>query len=84
MSSDLNIGIVQKLLNTVKLIYHYSSNAGVSRSTSIAMAYVIHKEKIPLDTALERLRQTRPSVKPNEAFMEQLRQLEQNLGILCV
>ena len=57
------------------------SNAGVSRSTSIAMAYTMHKERLPLDKALERLRQTRPSVQPNEAFMKQLRQLEQKLGL---
>ena len=58
-----------------------SSNAGVSRSASIAMAYVMHKEKIPLNTALERLQQTRPTVQPNATFMIQLKQLEQTLGI---
>ena len=65
-------------ITSVKLI---SGNAGISRSTSIAMVYVMHKERIPLETALERLQQTRTSVKPNETFMEQLRQLEQNLVI---
>jgi hypothetical protein len=46
------------------------------------MAYVMHKERLPLDRALERLRQARPSIQPNEAFMKQLmRQLEEKLGL---
>ena len=57
------------------------SNAGISRSTSVAVAYVMHKERIPLDKVLEKLRQTRPVVKPNETFMEQLRKLEKRLDL---
>lgn len=62
------------------MIYPHS-NAGVSRSASIALAYVMHKEKVPLETALERLRSTRPAVRPNDEFMKQLKELEVSLGI---
>lgn len=57
-------------------------NAGVSRSVSIVLAYMMHKERIPLDAALNRLRQTRPSVQPNQSFLQQLQQMEAMLNIL--
>jgi len=41
---------------------HPHSNAGISRSSSIALAYVMRKEKTPLAQALEGLRETRPAV----------------------
>ena len=59
----------------------FYSNAGRSRSSSIALAYVLHKEKISLDTALKKLRKTRPSVEPSGNFMKQLRELEKSLGL---
>lgn len=55
------------------------SNAGCSRSVSIALAYVLHKRKVPLHEALDELRQTRPTAQPNQNFMEQLRKLEKVL-----
>ena len=57
------------------------SNAGRSRSSSVALAYVMHNEKLPLAGALERLKRTRPAVEPNEEFMRQLKQLQTSLGI---
>jgi len=57
------------------------SNAGRSRSSSVALAYVMHKERLPLDRALAKLRETRPEVQPNEGFMAQLRSLEKTLGL---
>ena len=44
---------------------------------TIALAYVIQKEKIGLEEALRRLKETRPSVRPNDGFMKQLKQWEQ-------
>ena len=52
------------------------SNAGCSRSVTIALAYVIQEEKISLKEALTRLRQTRPPARPNDGFMRQLEQWE--------
>ena len=53
------------------------SNAGCSRSATMALAYVIQDEKISLKEALTRLRETRPSARPNDGFMKQLEQWEQ-------
>ena len=60
------------------LQYFLFSNAGCSRSVTIALAYVIEKEKISLEEALRRLKETRPSAKPNDGFMKQLKQWEQS------
>ena len=61
----------------VCVIYHFLfSNAGCSRSVTIALAYIIEKEKISLDEALRRLKETRPSARPNDGFMKQLKQWE--------
>ena len=68
-------------------IYHvfilqtYHSNAGCSRSVSIALCYVLYNDDVDLNTALERLRKTRPSARPNNGFMIQLRELEQSLKV---
>ena len=53
------------------------SNAGCSRSVTIALAYVIQNERISLKEALTRLRQTRPASRPNDGFMKQLEHWEQ-------
>ena len=57
------------------------SLAGRSRSVSIAIAYVMHKEGISLDIALARVKETRPQADPNHSFMTQLRELESELGL---
>ena len=62
-------------------LQHAHSNAGVSRSVSIALAYVMHKERVPLDIALRRLRDTRPVAQPNQSFLQQLKEMEAKLGI---
>lgn len=52
-------------------------NAGVSRSCSVVLAYRLTKEpSLTLDEALEQLKQTRQSAKPNAGFMAQLRKLD--------
>ena len=53
------------------------SNAGCSRSVTVALAYVIQNERISLKEALMRLRQTRPAARPNDGFMKQLKHWEQ-------
>ena len=62
-------------------IHGCHSNAGCSRSSAVALAYVMSREKITLMAALQRLRKTRPCVQPNQSFMEQLTKLEQQLGL---
>lgn len=52
------------------------SNAGCSRSVTMALAYVIQNERIGLKEALTRLKQTRPAARPNDGFMKQLEHWE--------
>ena len=51
-------------------------NAGVSRSVSIVTAYIMRRRKWTLERALEHIRMTRPSAKPNEGFIKQLKVYE--------
>jgi protein-tyrosine phosphatase len=46
--------------------------AGVSRSASFVLMYLIRKNQWNLRTSLAWLRQKRPQVKPNSGFIEQL------------
>ncbi len=55
--------------------------AGVSRSASIVLAYMMRKLHIPLDTAIEELRKDRPCIAPNPGFLVQLRTYQSHLGI---
>ncbi|KAB5579086.1 hypothetical protein PHYPO_G00190680 [Pangasianodon hypophthalmus] len=49
-------------------------NAGVSRSASVAIAYLMAKEKIPFEDAFNRVRSARPSIRPNAGFLVQLKE----------
>ena len=49
---------------------------------SIAVAYVMHKKRIPFLKVLDTIRETRPSADPNTAFRSQLEQLEKRLNII--
>jgi len=51
--------------------------AGVSRSASIACAYLMRKLMIDASTALETIQETRPQVRPNPGFWQQLLYYEQ-------
>lgn len=46
--------------------------AGLSRSASIMTAYLMRSERLSLQDALASLRQSKPSVCPNDGFLEQL------------
>ena len=54
-------------------------SAGVSRSGSIVCAYLMRKNNMSLDGALELLRAKRPCVDPNSGFVQQLRDYEKTL-----
>jgi protein-tyrosine phosphatase len=46
--------------------------AGVSRSVTIVIAYLMTKQKMTFQEAFEFVRSKRPIINPNEAFIEQL------------
>ncbi|XP_054285894.1 dual specificity protein phosphatase 19 [Macrosteles quadrilineatus] len=55
-----------------KGVIYVHCNAGVSRSASVIIAYLMKTERIHYLTAYERLKMIRPCIKPNEGFITQL------------
>ena len=55
--------------------------AGVSRSVSICIAYLMWKHKMNFTKALELMVQCNPRSKPNNGFRSQLEQYGEHLGI---
>ncbi|KAH3758635.1 leucine-rich repeat protein [Pelomyxa schiedti] len=53
--------------------------AGVSRSATIVTSYVMYKNNIGYEAALEILRKKRPAVSPNPGFIKQLQQFESTI-----
>lgn len=47
-------------------------NAGVSRSSSIVIGYLMLREKLPFQEAYSQVKTARPSVRPNPGFYQQL------------
>jgi protein-tyrosine phosphatase len=50
--------------------------AGISRSTSIVLAYIMYKYKLTLLESLQFVRSKRSIVNPNPGFLQQLKNLE--------
>lgn len=53
--------------------------AGISRSATIVLSYLIKMRKSTFDQELEYLRNVRPIVDPNPGFVKQLKRYEKNL-----
>ncbi len=53
--------------------------AGMSRSPTITIAYLMQKYGLPLAEAYNYVKQKRPIIEPNAGFMEQLRKFEEEL-----
>lgn len=80
-----------KLINVIKLIDDHLTNerggvlvhcvAGVSRSASVVIAYLMWKNKINFESAFRIVRQARPIVEPNSNFVNQLKSFEKLLSI---
>ncbi|XP_029030697.1 dual specificity protein phosphatase 19-like isoform X2 [Betta splendens] len=47
-------------------------NAGVSRSSSVVIGYLMLREGLPFDAAYSQVKQARPSIRPNPGFYQQL------------
>ncbi|XP_076829103.1 dual specificity protein phosphatase 19b [Brachyhypopomus gauderio] len=50
-------------------------NAGVSRSASVAIGYLMTEQKMPFEEAFNRVKLARPTIRPNPGFLNQLREL---------
>jgi dual specificity phosphatase 12 len=55
--------------------------AGISRSATLVIAHLMIKYKITFEEALKRVRAARWQVNPNPGFIDQLKQLEKQLGV---
>ncbi|XP_071802917.1 dual specificity protein phosphatase 19-like [Asterias amurensis] len=62
---------------TGKVLVH--CNAGVSRSPSVVIAYLMSTEGVSLGAILDELRGERPAVRPNDGFMKCLEEYERRL-----
>ncbi|KAM9727494.1 dual specificity protein phosphatase 19-like isoform 1-T2 [Menidia menidia] len=51
-------------------------NAGVSRSSSVAIGYLMLREGLMFDHALGQVKLARPAAKPNAGFLQQLKALK--------
>lgn len=56
-------------------------HAGISRSSTILMAYIMNSQKMSVDKVLDLLKSKRDKVNPNAGFIEQLREYEKELNI---
>ncbi|CAK5020602.1 unnamed protein product [Meloidogyne enterolobii] len=68
--------------NGGKVLIH--CNAGVSRSTTIVIAYLMNYKHLTVNKALEHVRSQRPIARPNDGFMCQLKEYESELGLNSV
>lgn len=56
--------------------------AGISRSVTITVAYLMHKFSMPLNDAYEFVKKRKANISPNFSFMGQLRDYEQELNLI--
>lgn len=61
------------------VLIHCAGTIGLSRSTSICIAYLMSKEKQKFDEAFNNVKEARSFVKPNEGFTKQLKEYQVKL-----
>jgi atypical dual specificity phosphatase len=54
-------------------------NAGVSRSSTLAIAYIMKYENKRFQDAFNQVKSVRPSIRPNDGFERQLREYDKEL-----
>ena len=62
-----------------KVLVH--CHAGISRSSTICLAYIIKYKKMSFDKALELVKKKRDKINPNPGFIIQLREYQKDNGI---
>nr|XP_018684548.1 PREDICTED: dual specificity protein phosphatase 1B-like isoform X4 [Musa acuminata subsp. malaccensis] len=55
--------------------------AGMSRSVTVVVAYLMKKHRMSLSDALSLVRSKRPHIAPNHGFLTQLANFEKSLGV---
>ena len=56
-----------------KVLVH--CNAGISRSASVVIGYLISHHDLSYEEAFQLVQASKPSIRPNEGFVKQLKQL---------
>lgn len=69
-----SIEFIKRYISTTNVLVH--CYAGMSRSASVVIAYLIQEHKMTLSLALSSVTRQRPCVDPNDGFMKQLRDFE--------
>lgn len=77
---NTNAFIVSALSNNGRVLVHCA--AGISRASTIVIAFLMWRLKLPLAHACSLLKSIRPVIWPNDGFVEQLRAYEKELGLL--
>jgi len=55
--------------------------AGMSRSATLVITYLMQLEKISYNEAYKRVASAKPDIRPNEGFIYQMKQFEKTLGL---
>jgi protein-tyrosine phosphatase len=76
---ESNKFIEKQLADDKKIIVHCM--AGISRSVSLVLSYLMYKYKMSYEKALATVRKNRPIANPNEGFMRQLRKKYEYTGM---
>ena len=71
--------INEAIINGGKVLVH--CHAGISRSSSICMSYLMKYRKLKFIDALNLMQSKRKQVNPNNGFRNQLREYEKKLGL---
>lgn len=70
-------GIIQRVReNNGRMLVH--CNAGVSRSSTVCIAYLMTFLKLSFDSAFRLVKSKRECIRPNDGFLNQLKQLDSN------
>ena len=79
MESTDNIDkFIDEIVKKGKRVYVHCA-AGVSRSASTVLAYMMASRNISLNDAYDLVSAKRPCIKPNDGFVAQLKLFEQDL-----
>lgn len=70
---------VFEFINQAKTTYIHCS-AGISRSPTFAIAYIMIARKMTFDKAFNFVKERRSKIRPNDSFQRQLRQLEKQIS----
>lgn len=73
MLTETSTYIEKALLNQEKVLVH--CNAGVSRSSTVIIGYLILHKKMSFDDAFKLVKSKRECIRPNDGFMRQLKDL---------